>query len=101
MYRIVWEYDVRPNEVDQFEQVYGADGIWAKFFRNSDEYVSTELYRALGGAHRYITVDQWRSRSAYEAFRKTYADEYAQIDEWCNRLIDHERTLGVSDDGKD
>jgi heme-degrading monooxygenase HmoA len=104
MYRIVWEYDVRPAEVAQFEQVYGPEGLWAKFFRNSTDYVGTELFRNLGSgeaAHRYITLDRWRSRAAYEAFRKTFAADYAQLDEWCERLVEHERTLGVTDDGKE
>jgi heme-degrading monooxygenase HmoA len=101
MYRIVWEYDVRPAEVAQFEQVYGSEGLWAKFFRNSPDYVSTELFRNVGTGHRFITLDCWRSRSAYESFRKTFAADYAHLDEWCERLVEHERTLGVTDDGKE
>jgi len=101
MYRIVWEYDVRPAEVAQFEQVYGPEGLWAKFFRNSEEYLGTELFRSVGSKHRYITLDKWRSRSAYETFRKNFAADYAHLDEWCERLVEHERTLGVTDDGKD
>ena len=51
--------------------------------------------------HRYITLDRWRSRAAYEVFRKTFAEDYSRLDEWCERLVEHERTLGVTDDGKD
>lgn len=101
MYRIVWEYDVRAEQVAQFEQVYGADGLWAKFFRNSPDYMGTELFRSAAAPQRFITLDCWRSRTAYEAFRKARADDYAQLDEWCERLVEHERTLGVTDDGKD
>ncbi len=101
MYRIVWEYDVRPPEVAQFEQVYGAEGLWAKFFRNSTDYLGTELFRSTAETNRFITVDRWRSRATYESFRKTYAADYAHLDEWCERLVEHERTLGVTDDGKD
>jgi hypothetical protein len=101
MYRIVWEYDARPEKLDEFEQVYGPEGLWAKFFRNSADYVSTELFRSTSEPYRFITLDMWRSRATYEAFRKTYATEYAHLDEWCERLVEHERTLGVTDDGKD
>ncbi|HYM34610.1 MAG TPA: antibiotic biosynthesis monooxygenase [Steroidobacteraceae bacterium] len=101
MYRIVWEFDARPEQLEQFEQVYGPEGLWAKFFRNSDQYVGTELFRSVGQPTRFITLDSWRSRAAYESFRKNYAAEYAQLDEWCERMTAHERTLGVSDDGKD
>ena len=101
MYRIVWEYDVRAEQVAQFEQVYGPEGLWAKFFRNSAEYVSTELFHSTGKPERFITVDCWRSRAAYESFRKSYSADYAHLDEWCERIVEHERTLGVTDDGKD
>jgi hypothetical protein len=48
-----------------------------------------------------VTVDSWRSRALYESFRKTHAAEYAHLDEWCERIVEHERTLGVTVDGKD
>ena len=100
MYRIVWEYDARPEQLEQFEQVYGPDGLWAKFFRNSADYIGTELFRSVADPYRFTTLDVWRSRTAYEGFRKTYATEYAHLDQWCERLVEHERTLGVTDDGK-
>jgi heme-degrading monooxygenase HmoA len=101
MYRIVWEYDVRASEVTQFEQVYGRDGLWTKLFSNSADYVGTELFRSVAQANRFITQDCWRSRAAYESFRKAYAADFAHLDEWCERLVEHERTLGVTDDGKE
>jgi hypothetical protein len=101
MYRIVWEFDARPQQLEQFEQVYGPDGLWAKLFRKSGDFVGTELFRCTTHPHRFITLDVWRSRSAYDGFRKAFAGEFSQLDEWCERLIEHERTLGVTDDGKD
>jgi heme-degrading monooxygenase HmoA len=101
MYRIAWEYDVRPAQVAQFEQVYGSDGLWIKLFRNSVDHVDTELYRSITKANHFVTVDTWRSRAAYESFRKAHATEYAHLDEWCERIVERERTLGVTDDGKD
>jgi heme-degrading monooxygenase HmoA len=101
MYRIVWEYDVRASEVPQFEDVYGREGLWTKLFSNSPDYVSTELFRSLAKSNRFINMDFWRSRVAYESFRKAHAAEFAHLDEWCERLVEHERTLGVTDDGKD
>lgn len=101
MYRIVWEYDARPEQLQEFERVYGTDGLWAKFFRNSPDYVGTELFRSTDDKNRFMTLDVWRSRAAYESFRKTFAVDYAHLDEWCARLVEHERTLGVTDDGKD
>lgn len=100
MYRIVWEYDAEPAKLEDFEQVYGPAGKWVQFFRRSSDYLGTELFRSTASPQRFITLDSWRSRPAYEAFRKAHADEYAQLDEWCRTVRRHERTLGMVDDGK-
>ncbi|MGD9842492.1 MAG: antibiotic biosynthesis monooxygenase [Steroidobacteraceae bacterium] len=100
MYRLVWEFDAQPERVADFEMVYSPAGRWATFFNLSPDYLGTELYRNTQHKHRFIAVDQWRSRTAYEAFRKNNATEYATLDEWCRQLLTHERMLGVTDDGK-
>jgi heme-degrading monooxygenase HmoA len=101
MYRIVWQYDVRPERITDFEQVYGPEGDWVQFFRSSPDFLGTELYRTAEDPSRFITVDSWRSRPAYESFRKTHSERYSKLDEWCSQFTAHERTLGMSDDGKD
>jgi heme-degrading monooxygenase HmoA len=100
MYRIVWEYEARPESVEEFERVYGPHGRWAEFFGGSEAYLGMDLFRSTTKATRFITVDRWKSRVDYETFRRTYAGEYAALDEWCERLTLRERTLGMSDDGK-
>lgn len=101
MYRIVWEFDARPETLDEFIEVYGPEGKWVEFFRKSEDYQGTELFRSTSDPTRFATLDRWRNRAAYEAFRRTYAQEYAALDDWCDRLTLRERTLGVTDDGKD
>jgi len=100
MYRLVWEFDAKPERVTNFEQVYSTEGRWSSFFKLSPDYLGTELYKNASNPLRFVTVDQWRSRAAYEAFRKANAAEYAALDEWCRQLLSHERMLGVTDDGK-
>jgi hypothetical protein len=100
MFRIVWEFDAAPDRVSEFERVYGSAGQWVDFFRRSPDYVSTELFRSLDSPTRFMTLDSWRTRAGYEAFRKAYANEYAAIDESCTRMTAHERILGMVDDGK-
>jgi len=100
MFRIVWEFDANPERVNEFELVYGSSGKWVEFFRRSTDYVSTELFRSTDSPTRFITLDLWRSRAGYDAFRKEYAQEYARLDEQCETLTAHERILGMVDDGK-
>jgi heme-degrading monooxygenase HmoA len=101
MYRIVWQYTVRSEALARFTKAYGKDGVWTEFFRSSPDYITTELYNDVGDALRFITVDVWRSRSSYEQFRKSRADDYAELDTACDTLVARQRTLGVSEDGKE
>ncbi len=100
MYRLVWEFDAKPERVAEFEKVYSPEGRWTTFFRLSPDYLGTELYKNSADPHRFVTVDLWRSRAAYDGFRKANADAYAGLDNWCRQLLVHERMLGVTDDGK-
>lgn len=100
MYRLVWEFDAKPERVADFEKVYSLDGRWAAFFKLSPDYLGTELYKSTSKPNLFVAVDSWRSRAAYEWFRKANAAEYATLDQWCRQLLKHERMLGVTDDGK-
>ena len=100
MYRLVWEFDAKPERVADFEKIYNLDGRWATFFKSSPDYLGTELYKNTHDPHRFVAVDVWRSRVTYESFRKANADTYAKLDEWCRQLLSHERMLGTTDDGK-
>jgi heme-degrading monooxygenase HmoA len=101
MYRIVWQYEVRSERLAEFEKVYGPEGDWVEFFRSSPDFIATELYRSTSDPLHFVTVDSWRSRPAYESFRKSHSERYGKLDEWCEQFSSHERVLGMSDDGKD
>ena len=100
MYRIVWEYEAQPERLEEFEAVYGPEGRWTAFFRTSEDYLGTELFRSTTEPEHFVLVDCWKSRVAYEAFRRTYAEAYAALDDSCQAVRRRERTLGMSDDGK-
>ena len=44
MIALVFSYDV--HDVEQFEDVYGPEGEWARFFRGGCGYIGTELLLA-------------------------------------------------------
>ena len=94
-YAILWEFHVKPEAQPQFERVYGARGDWAQFFRMASGYIGTELIRDEKQSHRYVTIDLWRSRQEYEAFRQQHADEYRQIDQRCEQMTEAEQALGT------
>jgi heme-degrading monooxygenase HmoA len=94
VYSIIWSFKPRPERLSEFETAYGPDGVWAQFFRKSSDYLGTELLRATDGSDRYLTIDRWRSRAAFEAFRTEHADEYRALDHACEALTMGESKLG-------
>ena len=92
---VVWEFAPRSDAAPEFERAYGPDGEWVPFFRRSPAYLGTELLRDLDRANRYVTIDRWTSREAYERFRAERAAEYRAIDERCERLTEHEALVGA------
>ncbi len=97
MYAVVWEYEVRPGQVADFEALYGADGDWARLFRRADGYVETRLFHDTGQPMLYLTIDRWLSRAAYEAFLQTAGPAYAALDRRGDALTVRERHLGAFD----
>ena len=70
----------------EFERIYGQDGQWAELFRRSSEYLGTELVRDVGRSGKYLTIDRWTSREAFQRFKQQYGMEYAELDKTCRRL---------------
>ncbi|MCM2314869.1 MAG: antibiotic biosynthesis monooxygenase [Thermoanaerobaculia bacterium] len=91
---IIWEYLVSSDHAEAFEQIYSGGGDWAKLFSSSDGYLGTSLLHDATGAGRYLTLDRWSSREAFDAFHAAFPDEYAALDARCQELTENERKLG-------
>ncbi|QOI96643.1 MAG: hypothetical protein HRU69_03685 [Flammeovirgaceae bacterium] len=95
MYRIIWRYTINPDFLDEFLKWYAADGEWAKFFRKStNKYMGTDLLKSADNPLEYLTIDRWKSKSAYEVFRAANSTEYSKIDTLCERFTTDEKLLG-------
>jgi heme-degrading monooxygenase HmoA len=91
---IAWEFRPKAGAAERFEEVYGPEGLWARFFAQGEGYVGTELNRDLKDPRRYLTLDLWVSKAAYDKFRADHAAEYQAIDAQCEALTEHEAELG-------
>lgn len=94
MYAIVWAFRPRPGRAAEFEQAYGPAGEWAMLFQQAPGYLGTDLLRPIDDAGRYLTVDRWESRAAYEAFRAARSAEYEALDRACEGLTEAEERVG-------
>jgi heme-degrading monooxygenase HmoA len=77
---LFFSYEARdPTE---FERAYGPDGEWAEFFRDGEGYIGTELLRDVENPGRYLVIDRWESREAYQRFVELQREEYMRrVDE--------------------
>ncbi len=80
MFVRIWQYEVPADRVDSFIAAYGPAGDWARLFARSDEFVRTELYRSTDAPSRFLTVDVWASRLAWQAFMDRWGSAYAELD---------------------
>jgi heme-degrading monooxygenase HmoA len=74
MIALLFRYDARDPE--EFEQAYGPDGEWARFFRQGAGFIGTELLRDLEEPDRYVVIDRWESIDAYNTFLSKHQAEY-------------------------
>ena len=95
MFVILWQFEVVPKHVAEFERQYGTAGAWARFFSQSDEYLGTRLLRDAEQPHQYITLDSWKSEAAFREFDNRFHEEYRALDATFERLTVSEMRLGT------
>lgn len=94
-YCLVWEFLVPPDSRTAFESHYGAEGSWVRLFRLGPGHVQTMLLSDQETPGRYLTIDRWQSKEAYNGFRNASARQYAELDRECEALTTGERFLGA------
>ncbi len=93
----VWEYEVRPERLDEFVALYGPEGSWVRLFERHEGYERTQLLRDRASPVRFLTIDLWATRSYYERFRASAASAYAELDRQGEHLTSGEREIGGFD----
>jgi heme-degrading monooxygenase HmoA len=93
MFVIAYSYEARDPE--DFDAVYGPNGDWAEFFRTGRGYVGTELLRELENPGRYLVIDRWESREAFEQFAAEHRAEYMRRSDEAGLYYMQELRLGV------
>lgn len=90
----LWEFRVQAARQAEFETQYGPDGAWVRLFRRAGGYLGSELLRDRSDPLRYLTIDRWESREAWQAFRRQFGAEYEQLDREFEGLTAREAPLG-------
>jgi len=94
LYTYIWEYYVKDDFVSEFENIYRPDGPWVRLFKEGKGYIKTELHQVIENKTRFLTIDFWTSKSAYDSFRKQFSEEFEELDKVCETLTEKEIHLG-------
>lgn len=95
VYVKMWEFTAKPEARAEFENFYGPDGEWVQLFRRSKGFLRTEFFRDRNTENRYVTLDYFTSKAAYQDFRRELQQEYEALDRRCDGLIESEREIGA------
>ena len=100
-YTYIWSFEVHPEHVVAFRWHYGEGGAWTQLFRRARGYLGTRLLEDRSDPLRFVTIDSWSSVEEYDAFRVTYASEYAALDRLCEGLTVRETHIGQFTSARD
>lgn len=95
MHHILWEYEVRPDQIAEFEAFYGPEGSWARLFRSAKGYGGTDLFRDVARPTRFLTVDRWASPEAFDACLRDHREAYDRLDAEASAFTVAERRIGA------
>lgn len=95
MYHIVWEYEVRADQVAAFVALYGPKGAWSRLFQAAEGYRGTELYSDTTRPTHFVTLDHWTSSAAFQQCLPTVREVYDRLDEQGAASTVRERRLGA------
>jgi|SRR3989304_4754866 len=93
-YLTIWEYKIKPEMKNEFENLYGSEGAWVKLFEKFPDYIKTELHHDIKNPDRYVTIDYWKTRESYYRFKETSKREFLEIDKKGEDLTLEEKQIG-------
>jgi heme-degrading monooxygenase HmoA len=90
----IWQFRIPSEKADEFRDVYGPDGEWAKLFRRAAGFLGTELLHSATHPNIFLTIDRWDSAEAWAAFLRAWGEDYAALDRRCKSLTVSEGEIG-------
>jgi hypothetical protein len=76
--------------------VFGRDGIWARFLRQAESYIATDVKHESVGDGQYRVRDFWRGHRGFEVFRERFSEDFAEFDrQIVDGLMEKQEFVGV------
>ena len=76
--------------------MFGEDGIWARFLRQAESYITTAVKFESVGDGWYRVRDFWRGHRGFEVFRGRFSEGFAEFDrQIVDELIEKQEFVGA------
>jgi hypothetical protein len=76
--------------------VFGPDGIWARFLRQAESYIATDVKCELPGDGQYRVRDFWKGHRGFEVFRERFSEGFAEFDrQIVDELVEKQEFVGA------
>jgi quinol monooxygenase YgiN len=92
---VVWQFQVKPGQQDDFEKFVGADGPWTTFGRRSRSYLGSSFLRDQAHDTHYLLIEYWSEMVVYERHRKSAVTDLDTLERQRNAYCESILPLGV------
>ena len=95
MVAVVWNFEIVPDEGENFERFYGADGEWTKLSRRSRSFLGSSFLKDLARPERYVLVEYWSEMLVYEKHLADFDPEVHELETQREKFVVKMEAIGV------
>jgi hypothetical protein len=92
---LVWLFEIRPGQAEEFERFYGADGEWTALSRRSRSFLGSSFLKDLASETRYLLVEYWGEMVVYEKHVSDFQRPIDLLQQERDRFVERVDALGV------
>ena len=95
MVAVVWQFTIRENTSEEFEEFFGADGDWTKLSRKSRSFLGSSFLKDLAIPTRYLLIEYWSEMLVYERHVVDFETQIKVLEERRQTFALSVESLGV------
>jgi hypothetical protein len=92
---VVWHFEALPEQQQEFERFYGADGEWTRLSRRSRSYLGSSFLKDLGAPARYLLVEYWSEMVVYEKHLADFEPQVRALEKSRDQFLARAEAIGV------
>ena len=95
MVAVVWNFEIVPEQDEEFERFYGADGDWTALSRRSRSFLGSSFLKDLARPERYLLVEYWSEMLVYEKHLADFDNDVKDLETQRDQFVSRMEPVGV------